>query len=111
MSEILDREDPNGVHWVPIIDVGIPINTPESDRGLELDIFVYSGNTNEPLVGNVWPGDTYYPDFNHPNSSIFWTEGIGNLTTNYNMTPSGIWIDMNEFANFVNGEIGYEEDT
>jgi len=28
-----------------------------------------------------------------------------NLTKNYNITPSGFWIDMNEFSNFVNGEI------
>jgi hypothetical protein len=28
-----------------------------------------------------------------------------NLTTQYNLTPSGFWIDMNEYSNFVNGEI------
>ena len=32
-----------------------------------------------------------------------------NLTKNYNVTPSGFWIDMNEFSNFINGEIRLNE--
>ena len=48
-----------------------------------MDTFIYSAKTNKPLVGQVWPGDTYYPDFNHPNSSKFWHEGFNNITKNY----------------------------
>lgn len=33
-----------------------------------------------------------------------------NITKNYNVTPSGFWIDMNEFSNFINGEIDDTED-
>ena len=33
-----------------------------------------------------------------------------NLSANYNVTPSGIWIDMNEFSNFVAGEEGHNDD-
>lgn len=53
----------------------------------------------------MWPGETYYPDFNHPNSTQFWYEGLTNITKNYGLDQEGIWIDMNEFSNFVNGEV------
>lgn len=56
-------------------------------------------------MGCVWPGKVHYPDFNHPNAYKFWEEGLRNLTTVYGVTPSGIWIDMNEYSNFVKGEI------
>lgn len=59
------------------------------------------------MVGKVWPGKVNFPDFNHPNSTKFWIEGLNNLTLNYQgLSPSGIWIDMNEYSNFVlTGEI------
>jgi len=58
------------------------------------------------MVGKVWPGEVHFPDFNHPNAQKFWTEGLRNISKNYNWTgPDAIWIDMNEFSNFVNGEI------
>lgn len=25
-----------------------------------------------PYIGYVWPGDVYFPDFNHYNASDFW---------------------------------------
>ena len=54
----------------------------------------------------MWPGETYFPDFNQPNAFQFWSEGLANLTENYGgPQPSGIWIDMNEFSNFINGEV------
>ena len=63
------------------------------------------------MIGKVWPGEVNYPDFNHPNSTIFWVEGLLNISKNYNWDgPSGIWIDMNEFSNFVNGEVLTEEE-
>jgi alpha-glucosidase (family GH31 glycosyl hydrolase) len=58
------------------------------------------------LIGKVWPGETTFPDFNSPNSFEFWSEGLSNISKNYGIIePSGIWIDMNEFSNFINGEI------
>lgn len=61
-------------------------------------------HSGEDLVGCVWPKNVHFPDFNHPNAQKFWTEGLKNISANYNVSPSGIWIDMNEFANFVQGE-------
>jgi len=42
-------------------------------------------------------------------SSNFWAEGLVNLTKNYDAPiPSGIWIDMDEFSNFNNGEVSID---
>ncbi|EAS00396.2 glycosyl hydrolase family 31 protein (macronuclear) [Tetrahymena thermophila SB210] len=105
MKQIYDLKDPKGVHWSSIIDVGIAIGSDAAVRGQELNTFIKSGYTGQDLIGNVWPGNTYYPDFNHPNSTQFWFEGLNNITKNYGLVQEGIWIDMNEFSNFVNGEV------
>ncbi|VEL34142.1 unnamed protein product [Protopolystoma xenopodis] len=69
--------------------------------GLEADIFVKDNRTGEPLVGEVWPGLTVFPDFTHPNIGEWW----GNALTAFHETVpfDGIWIDMNEPASFVDG--------
>ena len=69
-----------------------------------MNVFIKSAYTGKDLVGNVWPGKTYFPDFNHPNSSEYWYEGLSNITKNYGLVQDGIWIDMNEYSNFVHGE-------
>ena len=33
-----------------------------------------------------------------------WDEGLRNLTSVYGLKPSGIWLDMNEYTNFIPGE-------
>ncbi len=50
-----------------------------------------------------------FPDFNHPKAEEYWVEGLVNITKNYNIEPSGFWIDMNEFSNFINGELDEKE--
>lgn len=52
----------------------------------------------------MWPGDVYFPDFNHYNASELWHKCQMDWQKNYGILPSGIWIDMNELANFVDGE-------
>lgn len=70
-----------------------------------MNVFIKSSKTNKDLVGCVWPGKTYYTDYNHPNATKFWQNGLQNLTNNYGLTPSGIWIDMNEYSNFIYSEL------
>jgi len=44
----------------------------------------------------------YFPDFFNPNTDKYWSEMFEIL---YQKVPfSGIWLDMNEVANFVHGE-------
>ncbi|GAB6023975.1 hypothetical protein CHUAL_008703 [Chamberlinius hualienensis] len=94
-----------GMHYVPIIDcaIGIPKKEgeyPTYDEGNKLDIFVKDEMGNN-FVGQVWPGDTVWPDFTNRNASNFWAMQFELF---YKKVPiDGAWIDMNEPANFLNG--------
>ncbi|EAR88123.1 family 31 glycoside hydrolase (macronuclear) [Tetrahymena thermophila SB210] len=104
MQQIYNLSDSRGVHWSSIIDVGISLDSYAAQKGLDMNVFIKSAKTNDTLVGKVWPGETYFPDFNHPNSTEFWYEGLKNVSS-FGIIQDGIWIDMNEYSNFVNGEI------
>lgn len=72
------------------------------DMGLEMNVFVrnLSGGL---LVGRVWPNLTVYPDFLHPNVSIYWQTQIQHF--HENISFDGLWIDMNEPSNFETGSV------
>lgn len=81
MHTIYNLTNADGVHWSSIIDVGIAVDEEGAARGKELNLFIESAKTNEPLIGTVWPGKTYFPDFNNPNATEYWYEGFVNLTS------------------------------
>ena len=112
------------LHWekryfVPILDAGIAI-VPDSSyesltEGLQQNMFIKSGsktraamdktspvkNLNGTLYGWVWPGYAAFPDWSHPNASNYW---ISHLTKFHKeLEFDGLWIDMNEIANFCTG--------
>jgi len=92
-----------GLHWVPILDPGITVgNNSAYEVGMALNIFITSPDTGLPLLSKVWPGYTHFPDFNNPLASEYWGTFCKKF---HDMIPfSGLWIDMNEFANFCDGE-------
>ncbi|CAD8187090.1 unnamed protein product [Paramecium pentaurelia] len=97
-----------GVRYIPIVDVAVGVKYGNQDegykKGIEYDIFVYSPETGYRFQGRVWPGESYFPDFFHPNISKFWNEMHKHL---YNQVEfDGLWVDMNEPANFCDGECG-----
>jgi hypothetical protein len=51
MKSLFDRNTKEGLHWVPIIDVGIAINSDAGKKGKDLNIFIKSTKTNKDLVG------------------------------------------------------------
>jgi alpha-glucosidase len=57
------------------------------------------------MVGCVWPGPVYFPDFNHPGSFDYWNNSLFSMYTKLNTSPMGYWIDMNENSNFIPGEL------
>jgi len=90
--------------WVPIIDPGVRIvnaRGPGKNEGEKRDVFLKS-HTGQLLSGYVWPGRVYFPDLFHENTEQWWADMLEVL---HKIIPfAGIWLDMNEVANFVNGE-------
>ncbi|KAJ0409813.1 hypothetical protein P43SY_005707 [Pythium insidiosum] len=88
--------------FVPIIDPGIPDDPKDTayTRGLELDVYI-KDTEGKPYLGQVWPGPTVFPDFFHPNATMYWEEKLRRM--HKNLEFDGIWIDMNELANFCPG--------
>ena len=89
--------------YVPIIDAGLAYRLNGDyeafNDGLKKDVFLKINN--EVFVGEVWPSDSVYPDYTHPNTAAWWQLHLSNF---YNQVPfDGLWEDMNEASNFCNG--------
>lgn len=70
-------------------------------RGRELDVFLKNGTGEGRYIAQVWPGAANIPDFFHPNAQKWWTQEIADF---HKLIPfDGLWLDMNEPANFCTG--------
>lgn len=91
--------------WVPIIDAGLNYSLTDKYiiKGENMNCFIKSAKTKKTLIGKVWPGYTAYVDFVNPNGTLLWHEGLSDLYQKVKF--DGIWLDMNEIANWCdNGE-------
>lgn len=91
--------------YVMILDPGISSTQSKGsywpyDEGLKRGVFIKDADGNT-LIGKVWPGLTAYPDFSDEVTHEWWYE---NLQRFYKKVPfDGLWIDMNEPSNFLDG--------
>ncbi|BFZ03803.1 hypothetical protein BsWGS_06842 [Bradybaena similaris] len=77
-----------------------PGTYPPFDNGAQMDVFV-KNDTGSILIGQVWPGKTAFPDFFHPQAVDYWYKQAKSF---HDQLPfDGLWIDMNEPSNFVDG--------
>lgn len=102
LQKLLSDIHARGQKFVPIIDPGIPddANDYAYSKGLELDIFI-KNSAGKPYLGQVWPGPTVFPDFFNPKTYAYWYEQLDRMKKM--MAYDGLWIDMNELANFCPG--------
>jgi alpha-glucosidase (family GH31 glycosyl hydrolase) len=116
MKQFVDNLHSKGQKYIMIIDPGIKIEAGYSayEDGLKSDLYIRN-DKGSYLTGIVWPGFTFFPDFTHPAAPRYWED---QLTKFHNMVPfDGIWIDMNEVANFCDGEckfiapVGFNRDS
>lgn len=93
-----------GMHYVPIIDAGLKYDKKDKYyiKGEENKAFIKSAFTKQTLVGTVWPGPAVYLSYFAPYSEVLWHEGLSDLQEM--IAFDGIWLDMNEPANFCGGE-------
>ncbi len=104
--------------YVPIIDAGIAIANDDGNTamfdGLKDDIFIKSGNPErkqndtsnpidikETLYGRVWAGYAAFPDWANPKADEYWVDQL--LDFHEILPYDGLWLDMNEIANFDTG--------
>ncbi|KAJ0051153.1 hypothetical protein NL108_014607, partial [Boleophthalmus pectinirostris] len=91
--------------YVLILDPGISSTQPPGeywpyDEGQKRAVFIRDADGNT-LIGKVWPGLTAYPDFSDEATHEWWFENIQRF---YRKVPfDGLWIDMNEPSNFLDG--------
>ncbi|KAK3773169.1 hypothetical protein RRG08_013756 [Elysia crispata] len=97
-----------GLHYVIIVDCGIsnsaqPGSYKPFDLGKKMGVFI-NGSDGKPLVGKVWPGYTVWPDFvASKQTQRYWTQIAADFHAK--VPFDGMWLDMNEISNFVDGSI------
>ena len=96
-------------HYIPIVDAGIKQlwAYPSYQQGIQQNVFIQSPynitTPPTPTVGVVWPGNATFVDWLSTNAQSYWNS---QLSTFENLVFfSGIWTDMNENSNFINGEV------
>jgi len=101
MTSFVNELHSKGMHFVPIVDPGIMVEKGYAsyDEGIKSDVFIKDIQGNYYL-GQVWPGPTYFPDFFHPSAQDYWTDQL--QAFHEDVAIDGLWIDMNEIANFCN---------
>ncbi|CAH8458144.1 unnamed protein product [Schistosoma turkestanicum] len=73
------------------------------EDGMRHGIFINDSRTGTPILGTVWPGETVFPDFSHPSAEQWWFESASDFHKVVEF--DGLWIDMNEPANFNSGSL------
>lgn len=97
----------NGQKYIIILDPAIAntplINGPYGayERGNSQGVWVNESDGKTPLIGEVWPGVTVFPDYTNDACTKWWVDECKRFYNEVNY--DGIWIDMNEVSSFVKG--------
>uniref|UniRef100_A0A3P8ZUI1 alpha-glucosidase n=1 Tax=Esox lucius TaxID=8010 RepID=A0A3P8ZUI1_ESOLU len=98
-----------GQKYILILDPAVAtsprINGPyESyDRGTKKEAWVTEADGKTPIVGEVWPGETVFPDYTNKDCIEWWADEYERFSKE--IKHDALWIDMNEVANFKKGSI------
>ncbi|XP_037534428.1 maltase-glucoamylase, intestinal [Nematolebias whitei] len=71
------------------------------DRGTAKNAWVTESDGTTPLLGEVWPGETVFPDYTSQNCIDWWVDEYERFYRE--IKHDALWIDMNEVANFKKG--------
>ncbi|KAL3869416.1 hypothetical protein ACJMK2_042100, partial [Sinanodonta woodiana] len=116
LPEYVKQLKTEGIHFIIILDPAVDseaANYSAYELGFQKDIFIkwphgtspdskYANNT-DIMLGYVWPnGKVAFPDFFHPDAPGYWSQLI--VDHHKIIEFDGLWIDMNEPANFGTNE-------
>ncbi|CAL8087113.1 unnamed protein product [Orchesella dallaii] len=99
-----------GLKFMTILDPCVSaVETPGTYRpyelGNEMDVWVKRADGVTPAQGKVWPaGACYFADFSKNSTREWWKILIKEFHDNM-LEFDALWIDMNEPANFVDGDM------
>ncbi len=99
-AEMIRRLGRKGFKVVTIVDPGVK-NDPKFgvlQRGRKADAFVKAPDGKTDYLGEVWPGESRFPDFLNAGVRAWWAREQQALSE---QGVAGIWNDMNEPANFA----------
>lgn len=92
----------DGVRAVAIVDPALKVDPAWAvyAEGLAGGHYLMDGGA--PWMGTVWPGDAVFPDFSRPETRAWWG---GLAETDLGHGIAGLWLDMNEPAEFSLGTV------
>ncbi|EDV25113.1 uncharacterized protein TRIADDRAFT_56705 [Trichoplax adhaerens] len=108
LPEFVQDLHQHGQHYIIILDPAIGASQPAGsyppyEDGKAKDIFIRHGD-GRPMLGKVWPpGNAAFPDYTNTTTHTWWQNHI--VDFHRNVSFDGLWIDMNEPANFVQGSV------
>ncbi|XP_044919019.1 probable maltase-glucoamylase 2 [Mustela putorius furo] len=134
LSFLIEQMKNNGMRFILILDPAISGNETKYEpftRGEENNVFIKWPNSNDIVWGKAWPelpnvnvdtsldhetqvklyrANVAFPDFFRNSTAAWWKMEIKELYEDFqkpgkNLKFDGLWIDMNEPSNFVDGSV------
>ncbi|CAL8345363.1 unnamed protein product, partial [Arctogadus glacialis] len=108
LPQFADYLHEKGQRYILILDPAIATsnlqgNAPYGsyDRGTAKKAWVTESDGKTPLVGEVWPGETVFPDYTSTDCIDWWVDEYVRFSRE--VKHDALWIDMNEVASFKQG--------
>ncbi|KAJ8368022.1 hypothetical protein SKAU_G00080500 [Synaphobranchus kaupii] len=107
LPQFADYLHAHGQKYILILDPAVAtsprVNGPYAsyDRGTKKNAWVTESDGKTPLLGEVWPGETVFPDYTNPACIEWWADEYERFYKE--VKHDALWIDMNEVANFKKG--------
>ncbi|CAL8361168.1 unnamed protein product [Merluccius merluccius] len=108
LPQFADYLHEKGQRYILILDPAIATSKLQGnasygsyDRGTAKKAWVTESDGHTPLLGEVWPGETVFPDYTNPNCIDWWVDEYERFYRE--VKHDALWIDMNEVASFKQG--------
>ncbi|KAF5907893.1 maltase-glucoamylase, intestinal-like, partial [Clarias magur] len=108
LPEFADYMHAEGQKYILILDPAIATSKRVNEdvyasynRGTQVDAWITEADGKTALLGEVWPGQTVFPDFTKESCIKWWVDEI--IQFHKQVNHDAIWIDMNEVSSFLKG--------